>query len=57
MNTRSEILQLLGVLSYEQPELRLCQIIGNATGCENSYYIEDEEMLIRLKEYRKRVSG
>jgi uncharacterized protein YihD (DUF1040 family) len=55
-NRIPEILSVLSKVWYKNPDFRLCQLIMNATGSIRSYdpyYIEDEELLKKLKELYK----
>jgi uncharacterized protein YihD (DUF1040 family) len=54
VNRIPEILAMVSKIWYKHPDLRLCQLILNA--CENdqmSYYIEDEDLLAKLKKAYK----
>jgi uncharacterized protein YihD (DUF1040 family) len=43
------ILKLIEVLWEKNPDLRLCQLIGNCFGPRNPYYREDDELEEALK--------
>lgn len=45
----NEIFQLIGQIKQSHPELRIGQIIFNATGQYDCFYVEDEDLLKGLK--------
>ena len=47
-----EILSLIRNKWVENSQLRLMQLLGNALGSGDKYYIEDEELARKLKEYK-----
>jgi hypothetical protein len=48
---RQELINLIVKLSFDYPELRICQILQNPFPPTDMYYITDEELLSKLKEY------
>jgi hypothetical protein len=48
---RMEIFAVLTRLAKRYPQLRICQIIGNATGSTDPYYVRDGELLAGLLNY------
>lgn len=52
-NRIPEVLSVLSRVWYKQPDLRLCQLIMNATEQRDPYYTEDEDLLKKLKEVYK----
>jgi hypothetical protein len=49
------LLAKLGEIWREQPDLRLCQLIGNALRSNtDNYYVEDDQLEIALDEYPSR---
>ena len=52
-----EIAFLLETLKAICPELRVCQIIGNATGSNDPYYITDQELKEKLREYMLKITA
>ena len=49
-----EILKLISEIWHKNPDLRLCQLIGNCVGStsysgEDLYYVEDNELQIELQ--------
>jgi hypothetical protein len=46
-----QILVELKALKMRYPQLRLSQIINNAVGYQDSYYLSDKELLHHLEEY------
>ena len=53
LNRIPEVLSILSRVWYKNPDLRLCQLIINATGVKDPYHIEDEILLEKLKETYK----
>lgn len=51
MDKRKELLNLIIDLVYKYPDLRICQILQNPFPPTDMYYITDEELLAKLKEY------
>ena len=45
-----EILKLISKIWHENPDLRLCQLIGNCFTQFDFYYIEDDVLQNRLTE-------
>lgn len=58
---RKEVLQALRRLSDQNPQLRICQLIGNVLPAfSDFYYIEDSELLEHLNHFennRQKLSG
>jgi uncharacterized protein YihD (DUF1040 family) len=46
-----KVLKELEIIWNQNPDLRLCQLIVNVFGEENLYWLEEEELIINLKEY------
>ena len=46
----SRILKLIDKIWHKNPDLRLCQLLGNCFGAQDLYYIEDDLLEKRLKE-------
>jgi len=46
----SKVLQLIHKIWVQHPELRLCQLIGNCFPASDLYYVEDDVLVMRLKE-------
>ena len=44
----ARMLLLIGVIWKDNPDLRLCQLIGNVAPYDN-YYVEDDDLEDRLK--------
>ena len=50
------ILELIEQIWKKNPDLRLCQLIGNCFGTNDNYHVEDEILEKRLKEiYKKKL--
>ena len=47
----ARILFLIGRIWKKNPDLRLCQLIGNCWLAGDNYHKEDEELERRLKEF------
>jgi hypothetical protein len=46
------ILDQIRYIWLEQPDLRLCQLIGNALpGADDKYFVEDDDLEAALKSY------
>ena len=43
-----EILKLISEIWHKNPDLRLCQLIGNCFGSGDLYYQEDDELQDKL---------
>ena len=55
---RREVLQNLSRISDKDPNLRICQLVGNAKppkGKNDTYYTEDSQLLNWLLEYERRA--
>lgn len=48
---RKELISLIVQLAIKYPGLRICQILQNPFPPTDMYYITDEELLCKLKEY------
>ena len=48
---RQLALDTLNLLAKAQPELRICQIVGNALGAGDHYYVTDDKLLLHLEAY------
>jgi hypothetical protein len=48
----SELLTVLVDALRRNPELRVCQLIVNATGCDDPFYVEDDALVRALDSYR-----
>jgi len=46
----SRVLKLIKQIWEKYPNLRLTQLLGNCFKPGDNYYIEDEELLVKLKE-------
>ncbi len=52
-----EILKLISEIWHRNPELRLCQLIGNCFRYwEDYYYIEDDKLQDELTKYLKELN-
>jgi len=49
----NRISKLIGKIWRKNPDLRLCQLIGNCFPAGNNYYREDDELERRLRELYK----
>ena len=47
------LLETLRKIWLQHPDYRLTQLLGNVYGPIDPYYIEDDVLMERLKEYRK----
>jgi hypothetical protein len=50
---RSAALRELAAAAKAFPQLRICQLIGNATNKPDTFYVTDEELARWLREYVK----
>lgn len=50
---RAEAVEQLQYAAEAFPHLRLCQIVVNATGVSDPFYVEDERLAECLRDYRR----
>lgn len=48
---RAEALGMVAIAAARFPELRICQIIVNATGASDPFYITDDNLAVMLLEF------
>ena len=48
-----KVLSTIRRIWYKNPDLRLCQMIGNVVDSINMYYVEDDELIKRLEDLEK----
>lgn len=53
INRIGPILETIEAIWLRNPDWRLMQLLGNLYGPIDPYYIEDDVLMERLKEYRK----
>lgn len=51
---RTAALETLAAVSERFPNLRVCQLIANATAVNDSYYVEDSQLTGALMAYLER---
>ena len=51
-----EILELISKIWHKNPDLRLCQLLGNCSALYDLYYVEDDKLQDELIKYLKELN-